>query len=75
MASTIQKQHIDRPIEVSWQSVVELFELVSGWFWFLLSLSLFVVLGPFAAPVAIIAVAKLGMEENDLQEPESIVEQ
>ncbi len=73
MASTIQKQLIDRPIENLWQSVAELFELVSGWFWFLLSLSLFVVLGPFAAPVALIGLVKLGMEDNDLQEPESIV--
>jgi hypothetical protein len=73
MASTIQKQLIDRPIDSSWQSVVELFERVSDWFWFLLSLSLFVVLGPFAAPVALIALTKLGLEENDLQEPESEV--
>lgn len=72
MASTLQKQLIDRPIEGFWQSVVELFELASGWFWFLLSLTLFVVLGPFAAPVALIALVNLGLQDNDLQEPESV---
>jgi hypothetical protein len=73
MASTIQKQIIDRPIESHWQSLVELFDLVSGWFWFLLSLSLFVALGPFAAPVALIALIKFGLEEKDLVEPEAMV--
>ena len=48
------------------------FGQVSEWFWFCLSFILFIILGPFSAPVALIVLARLGMEENSCQEPESI---
>lgn len=51
------------------------FGQVSEWFWFCLSFILFIVLGPFSAPVALIVLARLGMEENSCQEPESITTQ
>ncbi len=72
MATTIQKQIINNPVEGVWLSVVEHLEQISSLFWFLLCLSLFVILGPFAAPVAVVALFKLGLDENDLEEPESI---
>lgn len=72
MATTLQKQVIGRPVESVWHSLWRLAEQVSEWFWFLLSFSLFVVLGPFSAPIALIAIFKLGLEKNDHQEPESI---
>lgn len=48
-------------------------ERVSECLWFLLSLVLFVVLGPFSGPVALIVLLKLGLEESVHVEPESIV--
>lgn len=48
-------------------------ERVSECLWFLLSLVLFVVLGPFSGPVALIVLFKLGLEESVHAEPESIV--
>ena len=72
MATTMHKQVIGRPGESAWHSLWRLAEQVSEWFWFLLSFTLFVVLGPFSAPIALIALLKLGWEDNDHQEPESI---
>jgi hypothetical protein len=72
MATTLHKQEIGRPAESGWRSVWNLTEQVSEWFWFLLSFTLFVVLGPFSAPIALIALFKLGLEDNDHREPESI---
>jgi len=48
------------------------FGQISEWFWFCLSFILFIVLGPFSAPVALIVLARLGLEENTCQEPKSI---
>ena len=72
MATTMHKQVISQPVETVWQSLWRLAEQVSEWFWFFLSFTLFVVLGPFSAPIALIALLKLGLEDNDHQEPESI---
>jgi hypothetical protein len=72
MATTLHKQEIVRSAESVWRSVWNLTEKVSEWFWFLLSFTLFVVLGPFSAPIALIAIFKLGLEDNDHREPESI---
>jgi hypothetical protein len=72
MATTLQKQVIGRPDEKVWNSLRSAADQVSEWFWFLLSFALFVVLGPFSAPIALIAIFKLGLEENDHREPESI---
>ncbi len=72
MATTLQKQVIGRPAESVWRSLWNFTEQVIEWFWFLLSFALFVVLGPFSAPIALIALFKLGLEDNDHREPESI---
>ncbi len=72
MATTLHKQAIDRPVESAFQSLCILVEQLTEWFWFLLSFVLFVVLGPFSAPIALIALYKFGLEENDHSEPESI---
>jgi len=72
MATTLHKQVMSRPGESLWRSLRSLAEQVSEKFWFLLSFALFVVLGPFSAPIALIAIFKLGLEENDHREPESI---
>ena len=48
------------------------FRRVGEWFWFLVSFLLFVVLGPFSAPVVLIVLARLGMEDNCCEEPQTI---
>jgi len=72
MATTLHKQVMGRPVESVFHSLYSLVEQASEWFWFLLSFVLFVVLGPFSAPIALIALFKLGLEDNDHREPESI---
>ncbi len=72
MATTLNKEAIDRPVESIFQSLCILVDRLSEWFWFLLSFVLFVVLGPFSAPIALIALFKLGLEDNNHCEPESI---
>jgi hypothetical protein len=72
MATTLHKQVMGRPVESVFHSLCSLVEQASEWFWFLLSFVLFVVLGPFSAPIALIALFKLGLEDNDHREPESI---
>ncbi|MGW8195564.1 MAG: hypothetical protein ACWGOX_15005, partial [Desulforhopalus sp.] len=71
MATTMQKLVIDRPEDAPWQVVPICLEKISEWFWFLLSFSLFVVLGPFSAPVVLVVLCRLGLQERDLAEPES----
>ncbi len=72
METTLHKQIIDGPIESIWLNLWKLAEQVSEWFWFLFSFSLFVVLGPFSAPIALIALFKFGLEDHDHQEPDSV---
>jgi len=72
MATTLHKQAMDRPAESVFHSLCILVEQASEWFWFFLSFVLFVVLGPFSAPIALIALFKLGLEDNDHREPESM---
>jgi hypothetical protein len=62
----------------SWKNVAAqpggtIAERLSECFWFLLSLVLFVILGPFSGPVALIVLFKLGLEESVQAEPESII--
>jgi len=70
MATTAQKQMIDRPAEGAWQVLCGMSDQLSEWFWFMLSFLLFVVLGPFSAPIALIAIFKLGIQENEHREPD-----
>lgn len=71
MATTIQKQPYASPAVNAWSGLSALLEQVSEWFWFCLSFLLFIVLGPFSAPVVLLVLVKLGLEENSSQEPES----
>lgn len=73
MATTLRKLKSESPMNVSSKGVRALAERVSECFWFLLSLVLFMVLGPFSGPVALIVLFKLGLEESVHAEPESIV--
>ena len=41
-------------------------------FWFFLSFILFIILGPFSGPIALIILLKLGLEESSQIEPESL---
>ncbi len=72
MATTLNKQVIGRPVGRMLQSPWHLADRISEGFWFLLSFTLFIVLGPFSAPIALIALFKLGLEDNSHQEPQSI---
>lgn len=72
MANILHKQAIDRPVESVFQSLCIVVDQLSEWFWFLLSFVLFIALGPFSAPIVIIALFKLGLEDNDNREPESV---
>lgn len=72
MATTLQKQILGRSVDNGCQKLWTMSEQVSEWFWFMFSFLLFVLLGPFSAPVALIAIFKLGLENNDHPEPESI---
>ncbi len=73
MATTLQNRNNESPMNVSSKGLRTWTERVSDCFWFLFSLVLFVVLGPFSGPVALIVLCKLGLEESVHAEPESIV--
>ncbi len=75
MATTLQKQLITGSVEGGWHMLWAAVEQWSEYFWFLLSFVLFLLLGPFSAPIVVIAIFKLGLEDNDHAEPESIAEQ
>jgi hypothetical protein len=72
MAITIQKHTYEIPVSNIRSGLAPLVARVSEWFWFCLCLVLFVVLGPFGAPVALMVLVKLGLEENSHREPESV---
>ena len=72
MATTIHKQAVIHPEESFLQVLLGFYEKACGWFWFTLCLFLFIALGPFSAPVALIALFRLGMEESDQAEPASL---
>ncbi len=72
MATTIQKHTIERPVDHIFSNLLGLYEKMSEWFWFVLCFFLFVALGPFSAPVALIALYQVSKEVEGQQEPESI---
>jgi hypothetical protein len=73
MATTLQNRTNESPMNISSKGLRTWTERVIEYFWFLLSLVLFIVLGPFSGPVALIVLCKLGLEESVHAEPESIV--
>ncbi len=48
------------------------FRQAGEWFWFLVSFLLFIIMGPFSAPVVLIVLARLGLEDNCCEEPQTI---
>jgi ABC-type microcin C transport system permease subunit YejB len=70
MATTLYKPIVERSLESQWHRLMVHFERVSEYFWFLVSFVLFVVLGPFSAPVVLLVLCRLGLQENDHVEPE-----
>jgi hypothetical protein len=74
MAATIHKHSLTISVGSAWENLLQFSEKISEWFWLSLSLVLFVVMGPFAAPVVLLVLFQLAGEENDCREPESLVE-
>lgn len=70
MVATMYKQMVVRQIGALSHSLSGIFEKAGEWMWFAFCLCLFIVLGPFSAPVVLIALCKLGMESKDQPEPE-----
>lgn len=73
MVTTLPNRTSESSMNVSSEGVRTWTERLREYFWFLLSLVLFIVLGPFSGPIALIVLCKLGLEENTHAEPESIV--
>jgi len=71
MSTTLSKQVFSVSNGISGCNFAAIGEKITELFWFSLSLVLFLVLGPFAAPVVLIVLFKLGMEECDAREPEA----
>ena len=73
MAVTLSKQAIStqsKPVSIAPGS---LFAKIAEGIWFLVSFVLFIILGPFSAPIAMIALLQLGCEDSDQPSPEPIV--
>jgi len=71
MAITLSKQAMNthsKPISINPGDKVE---RVLGVIWFFVSFLLFIILGPFSAPIALIALLQLGCEDRELPSPES----
>lgn len=71
MALTMSKQVLHSQSGSVSRNQVSLFEKIAEIVWFLLSFTLFIVLGPFSAPIALIALLQLGCEERDQPFPDS----
>lgn len=72
MAVTLSKQALNtqsKPISIDPGSA---FAKIAEGVWFLVSFILFVILGPFSAPIAMIALLQLGCEDNDQPSPDPI---
>ncbi len=71
MALTLSKQALHSQSGSIPTHQVSVFNKIAEIVWFLLSFTLFVILGPFSAPIAIIALLQLGLEESDQPFPDS----
>ena len=69
MAISISKEAMDNQGNPISMNVTGILDKIGELVWFLLSLLLFIALGPFSAPIALIALLQLGCEENDLVPP------
>jgi hypothetical protein len=73
MATVLHKETIQGEMTGIFSTLPLLAEKVSECGWFLLCLVLFLVLGPFSAPVVLLVLAKEGKEAMARPEPEAIV--
>lgn len=72
MAISISKEAMSSQSNHISFNLIGVWERISGIIWFLLSLVLFVVLGPFSAPIVLIALLQLGCEDSDQVAPKSV---
>ena len=73
MAATLQKRVVAGPVAVDRIDVEGLLNRLSLCFWFSLCLVLFLILGPFSAPIVLIALFKEGaLRFNEMDEPRSL---
>lgn len=75
MAATIHKHTFAMSVCTARDNLLQFSEKISEWFWLSLSLVLFVVMGPFAAPVVLLVLFQLAKEDNGGLEPEPLVEE
>ena len=72
MSIAIECSEMAVPIRKCISSVTESLPAFSEVCWFLLSLVLFMVLGPFAAPIAVLALFSLDSEHRGVNEPDKV---
>ena len=72
MAISIAKEAMSSESHPISLSLTGIWEKFGGIVWFLLSLILFVILGPFSAPIVLIALLQLGCEDSDHASPKSV---
>jgi len=72
MAISISKEAMSSESHPISFNLTGIWEKFGGIVWFLLSLILFVVLGPFSAPIVLIALLQLGCEDSDHASPKSV---
>jgi len=72
MATVLHKEAIQGQVEEIWAGLPVLGEKVSEVLWAMLCLLLFLLLGPFSAPVVLMVLFKQASENQELREPESI---
>ncbi|WP_457576206.1 hypothetical protein [Desulfomarina sp.] len=74
MAAIIHKHTFAISVCAARDNLLQLSEKISECFWLSLSLLLFVIMGPFAAPVVLLVLFQLAREENGCVEPEPLGE-
>lgn len=71
MTTAIECRDMAVPVMERFQNMLDTLPAFSEVCWFMLSLILFMVLGPFAAPIAVVALFSIDSEHRGLAEPES----
>lgn len=72
MALTMSKHALHTQGGSIRKNQIAILDKIAEVFWFFLSLSLFVILGPFSAPIALIVLLQLGFEERDQELPNPV---
>lgn len=72
MITTAESTELTMPSRERLQSLIDMCPHPMEIFWFVLSLLLFMIMGPFAAPIALVAVFTVKAPEGTMIEPESI---